>query len=124
MTTAMTGTVDIAVRTQVDYFGAGRYDLAGQMVTPDYVDHEAPPGTPPGPDGANAVLRWLRGAFADLSYEVLRRLRRRRPRCGPPDHQGDAHRGVPGHPAHRTALRDRGDPPLPHPGRQGRRTLG
>ena len=70
MTTAMTGTVDIAVRTQVDYFGAGRYDLAGQMVTPDYVDHEAPPGTPPGPDGANAVLRWLRGAFADLSYEI------------------------------------------------------
>ena len=71
MTTAMTGTVDIAVRTQVDYFGAGRYDLAGQMVTEDYIDHEAPPGTPPGPEGANAVLRWLRSAFADLSYEVL-----------------------------------------------------
>ena len=70
MTTAMTGNVDIAVRTQVDYFGAGRYDLAGQMVTPDYVDHEAPPGTPPGPEGANMVLRWLRGAFADLSYEI------------------------------------------------------
>ena len=71
MTTAMTGNVGIAVRTQVDYFGAGRYDLAGHFVTPDYVDHEAPPGTPPGPEGANAVLRWLRGAFADLSYEVL-----------------------------------------------------
>ena len=71
MTTVMTGNVDIAVRTQIDYFGAGRYDQAGQMVTPDYVDHEAPPGTPPGPEGANAVLRWLRGAFADLSYEIL-----------------------------------------------------
>ncbi len=71
MTTAMTGNVDIAVRTQVDYFGAGRYDLAGHFLTPDYVDHEAPPGTPPGPEGANAVLSWLRGAFADLSYEVL-----------------------------------------------------
>ncbi|HEY2490219.1 MAG TPA: ester cyclase [Streptosporangiaceae bacterium] len=70
MTTAKTGSVDIAVRTQVEYFGAGRYDLAGQMVTQDYVDHEAPPGTPPGPEGANAVLRWLRGAFADLSYEI------------------------------------------------------
>jgi len=51
MTTAMTGNVDIAVRTQVDYYGAGRYDLAGQMVTEDYVDHEAPPGTPPGRRG-------------------------------------------------------------------------
>jgi predicted ester cyclase len=71
MTTAMTGNVGIAVRTQTGYFGAGRCDLAGQMVTPDYVDHEAPPGTPPGPEGANAVLRWLRGAFADLSYEIL-----------------------------------------------------
>jgi predicted ester cyclase len=70
MITAKTGNVDIAVRTQMEYFGAGRYDLAGQMVTQDYVDHEAPPGTPPGPEGANAVLRWLRGAFADLSYEI------------------------------------------------------
>ena len=67
----MTGSnVDIAVRTQVDYYGTGRYDLASQLVTPDYVDHEAPPGTPPGPDGANAVLRWLRSAFGDLSYEI------------------------------------------------------
>ena len=24
-----------------------------------------------GPEGANAVLRWLRGAFDDLSYEIL-----------------------------------------------------
>ena len=67
----MTGSnVDIAVRTQVDYYGTGRYDLASQLVTPDYVDHEAPPGTPPGPEGANAVLRWLRSAFGDLSYEI------------------------------------------------------
>ena len=71
MTTATCSNVDIAVRMQVDYFGAGRYDLAAQMVTPDFVDHEAPPGTPPGPEGATAVMRWLRGAFADLSYEVL-----------------------------------------------------
>ena len=71
MTAVTSSNVDIAVRTQVDYYGAGRYDLAGQMVTGDYLDHEAPPGTPPGPEGANAVLRWLRGAFADLSYEVL-----------------------------------------------------
>lgn len=62
--------VEVARRTQLDYFGAGRYELADRSVTPNYVDHEAPPGTPPGPEGANAVLRWLRGAFNDLSYEV------------------------------------------------------
>ena len=71
MTTTISSNVGTAVRTQVGYFGAGRYDLAAQMVTPDFVDHEAPPGTPPGPEGANAVLRWLRGAFADMSYEIL-----------------------------------------------------
>jgi len=119
MTTAMTGNIDIAVRTQVDYYGAGRYDLAGQMVTGDYVDHEAPPGTPAGPEGANAVLRWLRGGFADLSYEIC-------------DAFGDrdrvavrhAHRGVPGRAADRKELRDRGHPHLPHRRRQGRRALG
>jgi hypothetical protein len=39
-------------------------------VTADYVDHEAPPSTPRDPDGANPVLRPLRGAFSDLSYKV------------------------------------------------------
>ncbi len=62
--------IDIAMRTQLEYFGSGRYDLAEHVVTADFVDHEAPPGTPPGPEGANAVLRWLRSAFNDLSYEI------------------------------------------------------
>ena len=61
----------MAARCQLDYYGQGRYELAEQYVTTDYIDHEAPPGTPVGPEGANAVLRWLRGAFNDLSYEVL-----------------------------------------------------
>ena len=70
MPSTITSNVDLALRTQLDYFGQGRYDLAEEVVSPDYVDHEAPPGTPAGPEGANAVLRWLRGAFNDLSYEV------------------------------------------------------
>ena len=69
-TTPAAPNVEIALRTQLEYYGTGRYDLAEQTVTPDYVDHEAPPGTPVGPDGANAVLDWLRSAFNDLSYEV------------------------------------------------------
>jgi predicted ester cyclase len=69
-TASVTTNVDIALRTQLEYYGTGRYDLAVQMVTADYIDHEAPPGTPVGPDGANAALHWLRSAFNDLSYEV------------------------------------------------------
>lgn len=71
MTPATTSAhVDAAVRTQLEYYGAGSYDLGERFVTADHVDHEAPPGTTGGPDGANAVLRWLRGAFSDRSYEV------------------------------------------------------
>ncbi len=71
MTTATTSAnVDAAVRTQREYHGGGSYDLAERFVTADYIDRESPPGTPGGSDGANAVLRWLRGAFSDLSYEV------------------------------------------------------
>ena len=62
--------IDAVVRTQLEYYGAGRYDLAEEVVTDDYLDHEAPPGTPRGPEGANRVLRWLRDAFNDLTYEV------------------------------------------------------
>ena len=70
MSSSATTNIDAAAFVQLDYFGAGRYDLAEQAVTADFVDHEAPPGTPRGPEGANAVLRWLRGAFDDLSYEI------------------------------------------------------
>jgi hypothetical protein len=52
--------VDLAVRTQLEYYGAARYDLAEQFVADDDLDHEAPPGTPPGPEGSNAVLGRLR----------------------------------------------------------------
>ena len=70
MSSTVTRNVDVALSTQLDLYGQGRYELAEELVTADYVDHEAPPGTPAGPEGANAVLRWLRGAFNDLSYEV------------------------------------------------------
>lgn len=41
-----------------------------QQLTPDFVDHEMPPGTPPGPEPA---LRWramLHQAFPDLRVKI------------------------------------------------------
>lgn len=70
MSSTFTSNVEVALRTQLEYYGEGRYELADEVVSADYVDHEAPPGTPAGPEGANTVLRWLRGAFNDLSYEI------------------------------------------------------
>ncbi len=71
MTTATTGAnVEAAARTQLEYDRGGSCDLAERFVTAYNIDHEAPAGTPGGPDGANAVPRWLRGAFSDRSYEI------------------------------------------------------
>ena len=70
MSSTATSNVAVALSTQLEYYGEGRYELAEELVSADYVDHEAPPGTPAGPEGATAVLRWLRGAFDDLTYEV------------------------------------------------------
>jgi hypothetical protein len=49
---------------------AGSCDIAERFVTASYIDHYAPPGPPGGPDGANTLMRCLRGALSDLSYEV------------------------------------------------------
>ena len=45
------------MRTQLEYYGGGSYDLAERFVTADYVDREARPGTPdPGRSKRRAAL--------------------------------------------------------------------
>ncbi len=43
----------------------------GEIFAADYVNHTAPPGTPPGPDGAIAIQNWLTATFSDVEYELL-----------------------------------------------------
>src|ERR1700754_3699325 len=43
-----------------EIFSSGDYERVRDLVTDDFVDHGAPPGLPPGPDGYIAVLRFLR----------------------------------------------------------------
>ena len=80
MTATTTATnVDICRRAQLELLGAGRLELAEELIAPDCVDHgaEGRPGSrsgeapaPRGPEGIKGVVRWLRGAFPDLSYQV------------------------------------------------------
>jgi steroid delta-isomerase-like uncharacterized protein len=60
----------VCVRAQTELFGAGRTELAEELVTPDCIDHSAPRNTPTGPEGIKAVVNWLHGAFDDLNYRV------------------------------------------------------
>src|SRR4030081_1818370 len=47
-------------------------DVAGlaDVVDPDCVNHEAPPGVPQGLEGMQQVMLWLNRAFYDLHYEI------------------------------------------------------
>jgi len=76
MDTAVSPHVDLCITAQRELFGAGRLELAEKLIAPDCVDHgaEVGPGGQPeagrGPEAIKGVVRWLRGAFPDLSYEV------------------------------------------------------
>lgn len=80
MTTITTaGAIDLCVRAQLELFGAGRLELADQLIAADCVDHGDAtraarsgnePIMPTGAEAITAVVRWLRGAFPDLAYEV------------------------------------------------------
>jgi steroid delta-isomerase-like uncharacterized protein len=78
-TTTAGANVDLCVRVQRELFGAGRLELADELVAADCIDHggENGPGGPGretgatrGRDAIKGVVRWLHGAFPDLAYEV------------------------------------------------------
>ena len=68
-TTAETNMASVR-RTFEELLSAGDLALAEELVTADFVNHEAPPGTPPGPEGLRRVALFLRGAFPDLRFTV------------------------------------------------------
>lgn len=58
-----------AAMAVLELFETHEFDRIRDLVTPDFVDHGAPPGLPPGPEGYIGVLRFLTGAL-QLRYEV------------------------------------------------------
>ena len=72
-----TAHVDLCVRAQTELFGAGHLELADELIAPGCVDHGLQTGPPVaghdpgrGPEAVRSVVRWLRGAFPDLAYDV------------------------------------------------------
>jgi predicted ester cyclase len=60
----------VARRTLEEIFPAG--DVAGlaEVVHPDMVNHEAPPGAPQGLKGMTSSMRMLEAAFSDRRWEI------------------------------------------------------
>jgi predicted ester cyclase len=52
-----------------EIFTDGDYERIRELVTDDFVDHGAPPGLPPGPEGYMGVLRFLRESLR-IRYEL------------------------------------------------------
>lgn len=55
-----------------DAMAAGSLDLplAARLHTPEYRDHQAPPGSSLGPAGVVAHAQWLRSVYPDLAFDI------------------------------------------------------
>ena len=51
-------------------FNEGQLDKLEELLSPYYVFHDAPPGTPKGPDAIKQVVTMFRGAFPDLKITI------------------------------------------------------
>jgi len=53
-----------------EVFAGGNFGIVDEIFHPDFINHEAGPRTPPGPEGLKMTVRWLRDAFSDLHYDI------------------------------------------------------
>ena len=60
----------LCVRINQEVFGQGRIELADELLAPDFLEHEAPPGTPRGPEAVRRTVKWLRSGLDDIAYDV------------------------------------------------------
>ncbi len=51
-------------------FNTGELALADELVSEDFLNHDAPPGVPPGPAGLRQMVTMLRTAFPDIHYNT------------------------------------------------------
>lgn len=63
-------TLDIAHKMG-DIFNDLNAEIAHEFVAPEFVDHEAPPGTPGGPDGYLGTAKWMNHIFADAKWDRI-----------------------------------------------------
>lgn len=60
-----------SVRRVLDeVFARGNLAVINELFHPKFVNHEAGPRTPPGPEGLKVTVNWLRGAFSELQYDI------------------------------------------------------
>jgi predicted ester cyclase len=58
--------IALVSRHYEEFLNSGDMSAADRDLRPDFVDHAAPPGTPPGPESAKAFITMVRAAFSDI----------------------------------------------------------
>jgi predicted ester cyclase len=71
----VTAMADRAQNTQVtrqllEVFENGRLDAIDELVHPEFINHEAPPGSPQGPEGLKQTISWLRELWGSMRAEI------------------------------------------------------
>jgi predicted ester cyclase len=57
-------------RTYEELLNRGNLDVADELVVPEFINHEAPPGRDRGPESMRGLAVMLRTAFPDLRFEI------------------------------------------------------
>jgi steroid delta-isomerase-like uncharacterized protein len=57
-------------RRFIEAINTGNLDRLAALLAPDFVDHNLPPGLPPGRAGVTQFFSAFRAAFPDLAYTV------------------------------------------------------
>jgi len=60
----------IARRVQEEAFNQGNLAVIDELVSADYVDHDLPPGFPPGREGFKQMVAMYRAAFPDVQMTI------------------------------------------------------
>ena len=60
----------IAHRVLEELFEKGNLEAADELIHPHFVNHEAPPDNPQGPEGLKETVSWLRGLWGPMRAEI------------------------------------------------------
>ena len=60
----------IARQLLEELFERGNLAAADELVHPDFINHEAPPDNPQGPEGLKETVTWLRGLWGPMRAEI------------------------------------------------------
>ncbi len=61
---------EICRRVLDELFEQGDYGNLDELIHPDFVNHEAPPGAPQGPEGLRITVDWLRGLWGSMRSDI------------------------------------------------------